>query len=248
MENAGKSRPGKHTFDKGYWERHWQERAGAARETNSAPETKPAPEQSPEPAPNPHVVRETAELVPGTALDAGCGTGAEALWLAARGWQVVGADISAAALAEASAQTASQAEDRPAAGSVTWVEADLVSWDPKQQFDLVVTSYAHPAIPQLAFYRRLTEWVAPGGTLLIVGHLHSHSPAGPHETRAGQHGDAGHHPPVEATADPAGVTAQLDPAVWKILTAEERSSTPPGYRGGPAPVLNDVVVKAVRRS
>lgn len=246
MENAGESHPeehtsnGQHAFDKEYWERHWQERgqerAGAA------------PEESPQPAPpNPHVMRETARLAPGTALDAGCGTGAEALWLAERGWQVVGADISAAALAQASAQAAALPVTRSAAGSVTWIEADLVSWDPEKKFDLVVTSYAHPAIPQLAFYRRLSEWVAPGGTLLIVGHLHSHSPAGRHETSA-QHGHAGQHPPVEATADRAGITAQLDPAVWKILTAEEQSSTPPGYRGGDAPVLNDVVVKAVRRS
>lgn len=235
MENAGESQSGEHPFDKDYWERHWQERgAGPAAATEAVP--------------NPHVVREAADLVPGTALDAGCGTGAEALWLAERGWKVLGADISAAALAEASAQAAA----RSVTGSVTWVEADLVSWDPEQQFDLVVTSYAHPSIPQLAFYRRLSTWVAPGGTLLIVGHLHghsaAHSTAGPHETPADRHGDVGQRPPVEATADPEGITAQLDSAQWSILTAEEQSSTPPGHRGGHAPALNDVVVRAVRRS
>lgn len=230
MENAGESKSGEytsngeHSFDKDYWERHWQERR-----TGSA--------AAPEAVPNPHVVREAADLVPGTALDAGCGTGAEALWLAERGWKVLGADISAAALAEASAQAAA----RSLAGEVSWVEADLVSWDSEQQFDLVVTSYAHPSIPQLAFYRRLSTWVAPGGTLVIVGHLHAHS-------AADRHGDAGQRPPVEATADPEGITAQLDSAVWRILTAEERSSTPPGHHGGHAPALNDVVVRAVRRS
>ncbi|WAP50510.1 class I SAM-dependent methyltransferase [Arthrobacter sp. ATA002] len=224
MEHAGESHSREHTFDKDYWERHWQERG-----------TDPA--ATPGAAPNPHVVRETAGLVPGTALDAGCGTGTEALWLAARGWRVVGADISAAALAEASAQTAA----RSLAGSVSWVEADLVSWAPEQQFDLVVASYAHPAIPQLAFYRHISEWVAPGGTLLIVGHLHAHS-------ASHRHGDAGQRPPIEATAGPEGITAQLDSAQWKIITAEEQSSTPPGHRGGNAPVLNDVVVRAVRQS
>lgn len=224
MENAGESQSGEHPFDKDYWERHWQERGtGSAAATDAVP--------------NPHVVREAADLVPGTALDAGCGTGAEALWLAERGWKVVGADISAAVLAEASAQAAA----RSLAGAVSWVETDLVSWEPEQQFDLVATSYAHPAMPQLAFYRRLSAWVAPGGTLLIVGHLHAHS-------AEDRHGDARQRPPVEATADPEGITAQLDSAVWRILTAEERSSTPPGHHGGHAPALNDVVVRAVRRS
>ncbi|WP_370121768.1 class I SAM-dependent methyltransferase [Arthrobacter sp. MW3 TE3886] len=112
-------------------------------------------------APNPHLVRETGGLAPGTALDAGCGTGAEATWLAARGWQVTGADISGAALAQA----AERAEGQSAPGRVTWVEADLTSWAPGGRFDLVTTHYAHPAMPQLAFYERISHWVAPGGML-----------------------------------------------------------------------------------
>ena len=42
--------------------------------------------------------------MPGTALDAGCGEGAEATWLASRGWDVTAADISAEALARAAAR------------------------------------------------------------------------------------------------------------------------------------------------
>ena len=40
------------------------------------------------------------------------------------------------------------------------------------QFDLVTTNHAHPAMPQLAFNDRISTGVAPGGTLLIVAHLH----------------------------------------------------------------------------
>ncbi|HWD06225.1 MAG TPA: class I SAM-dependent methyltransferase [Amycolatopsis sp.] len=185
-----------HEFDKDYWERHWRQRSGGVAD------------------PNPHVVRETAELVAGTALDAGCGAGTEARWLARRGWQVTAADISAAALARANG-----AED------VRWVEADLATWDPGRTFDLVLTCYAHPAMPQLRFYDRLAGWVAPGGTLLIVGH------------RSGdQH-------PEEATATASAVAARLDSATWTIVTAEEPSRT---VHGGPAGKLHDVVVRATR--
>ena len=50
-----------------------------------------------------------SELTPGTALDAGCGAGAEAIWLAAAGWQVTAADISSQSLARA----AERARRRP---------------------------------------------------------------------------------------------------------------------------------------
>ena len=123
--------------------------------------------------PNPYLAREISGLVPGTALDAGCGAGAEAIWLASHGWQVTAADISSEALARA-AERAAAAGGWPSA--CEWVEADLSVWEPGTRFDLVTTHYAHPAMPQLEFYDRIAGWVAPGGTLLIVGHLHTQAP------------------------------------------------------------------------
>ncbi|MEV6638838.1 class I SAM-dependent methyltransferase [Amycolatopsis sp. NPDC051371] len=158
-------------FDQPYWEHHWRH----ARHHDTDP--------------NPHLVHETAGLTPGTALDAGCGRGAEAAWLAARGWAVTAVDISAEALIQAAANT------------VAWVRADLTTWTPQRQFDLVMTHYAHPAMPQPAFYDRIAGWVAPGGTLLVVGHAE------------------GHHVPEASAAAPA-ITALLDG--WEIVTAEDR--------------------------
>jgi thioredoxin reductase/2-polyprenyl-3-methyl-5-hydroxy-6-metoxy-1,4-benzoquinol methylase len=214
-----------HTFDNEYWDRIWTGDRARAMGTSG---------------PNPHLVREVGDLTPGTALEAGCGAGAEAIWLAARGWQVTGADIAAAALDLA----AERAADTGVAERVQWVPADLSTWEPDTRYDLVTTHYAHPAIPQLEFYDRVASWVAPAGTLLIVGHLH-------HDATADGHGSAHGHesegPPASASATAASITARLDPAHWHVVTAEESHRTLSGP-GGHDTTIHDVVVRATRRS
>ncbi|MVA76511.1 methyltransferase domain-containing protein [Auraticoccus sp. F435] len=204
-----------HAFDQDYWQQHWRSRTSGPGSMATNP-------------PNPHLVRETAGLTPGTALDAGCGVGAEALWLAARGWRVTAVDISAEALAVAAG--------RGAGSGVEWVEADLGDWEPETSFDLVMTHYAHPAMPQLDFYQRIAGWVGVGGTLLVVGHLPSAAGTAGHQ----------HQAPAEATATVAGITARLDADRWEVVTAEERSRTVPGHDGRER-ALSDVVVRARRR-
>jgi SAM-dependent methyltransferase len=209
-----------HEFDKDYWEQHWQQ----------AHRNRPAAMDGS--TPHPYLARETSSLVPGTALDAGCGTGAEAIWLASHGWRVTAADIAPEVLARA----AERATNSGLSERVQWVEADLTVWEPAMLFDLVTTNYAHPAMPQLAFYERVSAWVAPGGTLLIVGHLHTSGAMG-----------HGHHPPAEASVTLTDITAGLNNTRWEIITAEEhlRTVTGPGGRAIP---LHDVVVRAKRRS
>ena len=213
-----------HDFDEAYWEQHWQ--AHPARGPGSM-RTNP---------PNPYLAREVEDLRPGTALDAGCGAGAEARWLAEHGWQVTAADIAAEALAGAAERAAASGADR-----VEWIQADLGVWEPEARFDLVTTHYAHPAMPQLEFYDRIAGWVAPGGTLLIVGHLHGHDGHGHDE-----HGHDEHGPPAEASVTAAAVAGRLEATDWEVVTAEE------AQRGLPAPggrevTLYDVVVRATRR-
>ena len=48
-----------------------------------------------------HLDAQAGDLRPGLAFDAGCGHGADTLWLAERGWQVTAVDFSATALAHA---------------------------------------------------------------------------------------------------------------------------------------------------
>jgi cyclopropane fatty-acyl-phospholipid synthase-like methyltransferase len=223
-----------HEFDKQYWDQHWRD--GNDGSMSASP-------------PNPYLAAELAGLTPGTALDAGCGAGAEAIWLAAHGWRVTAVDISATALARAAARaTEGGTSDR-----VVWVEADLSVWQPDERFDLVTTHYAHPAIPQLDFYVRVAEWVARGGTLLVVGHLthedddatgQGHGHAQPEDHGVG-HAE-GQLPPPEASITAADVAARLGDADWRVVTADERHRTVAGEAGREV-TLHDVVVRAVRR-
>jgi SAM-dependent methyltransferase len=220
-----------HGFDKEYWEQHWHRRS-----TDSPGAMAGNP-------PNPYLGRETRGLVPGTALDAGCGAGAEAIWLASHGWQVTAADISSEVLAGA----ARRASTSGVSDRVEWVEADLSTWEPGTRFDLVTTHYAHPATPQLEFYDRIAGWVAPGGTLLIVGHLHTHGANGDADGHRHGHGStSGQLPPAEASVTAAAITARLDDAAWEIVVADEVHRTITGHGGRMVP-LDDVVVRAVRR-
>ena len=208
-----------HEFDQQYWQEHWKQNAGD--------QLRPI-------EPNPYLLRETADLTPGTALDAGCGEGDEAIWLAASGWQVTGADISIEALMRA----ADRAAGASSGMQLSWVEADLTAWQPASTFDLVTTHYAHPTMPQQEFYDRLASWVATLGTLLIVGHLHDEG--------HGHDEGSGHGSPAEASVSLAGITSRFDADAWEIVTAEEseRTMTSPE---GKAVSLRDVVVRATRR-
>lgn len=210
-----------HSFDSDYWDRIWTSDRAAAMSTST---------------PNPHLIKEVGGLRPGTAIDAGCGAGAEATWLATRGWKVTATDIAAPALAFAEERAA----DAGVGGQVEWVRADMSTWEPNARYDLVTTHYAHPAIPQLEFYERISSWVAPHGTLLVVGHLHHGTGDRPHE-----HGQC--RPPAEASATAAAITARLDPATWEIVTAEESRRTMAGPDGRPT-TIDDVVVRATRRA
>lgn len=103
---------------------------------------------------------------PGRALDLACGEGRNALWLAGRGWQVTAVDFSEAALAKARAQAAERAL------TVDWVEADLTGYRPEPgAFDAVVIAYLHLRESALTrILRSAADALAPGGTLLVVGH------------------------------------------------------------------------------
>jgi SAM-dependent methyltransferase len=116
--------------------------------------------------PNGALVTETTGLPPGTALDVGCGEGADAVWLARHGWDVTALDVSGVAL-ERAARHAERAQVL-----VRWVHAGLVEAAlPAGTFDLVSAQY--PALLRTVNHdaeAALLAAVTPGGTLLVVHH------------------------------------------------------------------------------
>lgn len=121
--------------------------------------------------PNGRLVAEVADLAPGAALDVGCGEGADALWLAERGWAVTAIDISEVAIERARA-----AADR-AGVHVDWIAGDALRTPlPAASFDLVSMHY--PALPKAAGNEAvgtLLDTMRTGGLLLGVYHDLDHT-------------------------------------------------------------------------
>jgi len=132
---------------------HWDERYGTEELVWKA-------------GPNQFLLQELDLLGPGRALDVACGEGRNAIWLASKGWTVTGVDFSAAGLAKARRLAADRGLE------VAWVEADVVEWQPPAaSFDLVVVMYLHlPGDQRRRVLGHTSAALAPGGTLLVVGH------------------------------------------------------------------------------
>lgn len=185
-------------YDREHWEQLW---AKTLREH---------PDKVAQRAPNAHLLAEVASLQPGRALDAGCGHGAETLWLAAHGWQVTAVDFSSSALAHARATA--QALGSDIAERIAWLEGDLGVWTPPlEHFDLVVCLYVHIAGSVDEMVRRMASGVASGGTLLMVGHRPIDPATGKQTAAASQ---------VQVCVQDA--VAALEPSTWQVMVAQER--------------------------
>lgn len=207
----------KPSYDREFWEQLWSK---TLREHGDKVARRP---------PHAELVAEASKLTPGRALDAGCGHGAETLWLSAKGWRVTAVDFSSAALAKG--RSLAEAAGAEIAARVEWLEADLASFTPEPAgYQLVVCLYVHVAGSVEEMVRRMGGGVAPGGTLLMVGHR-------PVDPRTGAPTAAAHQVQVSVEA----AVAALDGGEWELLVAEERARAVSGSGV-------DAVICAQRRS
>ena len=116
--------------------------------------------------PNRVLVAEVEDLAPGRALDVACGEGRNAVWLASQGWEVTGVDFSPVGIAKARRL----AEE--CGVEAVWEVADTTTWQPPAgSFDLVIMFYLNLLPAALhSVLEHAQRGLAPGGTLLIVGH------------------------------------------------------------------------------
>lgn len=185
-------------YDQDFWEQLWSK---TLREHAGKVASRP---------PNAELIAEAAKLSPGRALDAGCGHGAETLWLAAHGWRVTAVDFSAAALAHGRAMA--EAAGAELAERIDWIEGDLANFAAEPgHYDLVVCLYVHVAGSVEEMVGRMANAVAPGGTLFLVGHRPIDPASGAATAAASQ---------VQVSVEAA--VAVLDTNLWELVIAEER--------------------------
>ncbi|HEX4490913.1 MAG TPA: class I SAM-dependent methyltransferase [Acidimicrobiia bacterium] len=181
--------------------------------------------------PNGRLVAELEGLTPGRALDVGCGEGADAIWLAQKGWTVTAIDVSDVAIDRARAAAAR------AGAAVEWIcgDAQQTTELPARAFDLVSMQY--PALPKAAgdaAVRTLLAAVQTGGVLLAVYHDLDDEHRAHMKSR-------GHDPDDYVGADDL-VGLLGDDFTLELHTVEPRVDPPPD-----TPHIADIVVRARRR-
>lgn len=182
--------------------------------------------------PNQQLVDEVADQEPGTAMDVGCGEGADAVWLARQGWTVTGVDVSGVALERAE----KHAVDAGVGERTSWLRADVFAGDPLPGgFDLVSAAFVHvPPDDFDAVYGALAASVGPGGSLLVLAHH-------PDDVHTGLRNTELSH----LLFTPDAVTRLLPEAEWEVVTSEVR--TREHVKDGETFRVSDTVVRAVRR-
>lgn len=188
-------------------------------------------------------------LMPGRALDLGCGEGGDVVWLAEQGWDAVGVDISPTAVRRGQAG----AEDRGLAGRARFVALDL--GDPRSlsraaarsaapaskgrgEFDLVTASFLQSPVEldRARILREGAALVAPGGHMLVTSHAAPPPWASPDHLKAFR--------PISPDDELAALS--LDPGEWSPVIAEIRRRAATSPDGEPAELLDCVVL--VRRT
>lgn len=112
----------------------------------------------------PELERFVGSHPPGRALDLGCGTGTNVVYLARHGWEAVGVDFAARAVAKARRRA------RDAGVSATFLVGDVTRLEVAGPFDLALDLGCLHSIPvsgRAGYAAGLARAVRPGGTYLL---------------------------------------------------------------------------------
>jgi chemotaxis protein methyltransferase CheR len=183
---------------------------------------------------NTRLAEVASDLPPGRALDLGCGEGADAIWLAEHGWQVLGVDISETALQRAQAA----AEERGLLARIEYERHDLPDSFPDGHYDLVSSQFLHSPVhlERDRTLRLAADAVAAGGTLLIADH--AAAPPWSDERAHDQH---------FPTPDEVLAALQLDDERWDRLQADSVDREAVGPEGQQATLTDNVIVLRRKR-
>jgi len=111
-------------------------------------------------------------LTPERALDIGCGTGGNAVWLAKMGWRVTAVDYSTVAIEKGQHLAAEQGVN------VEFVVADASTYQPPNRYQLITSFYIQLFPTQRAnMLANMSNTLSPGGTLVFVSHDKSAPPS-----------------------------------------------------------------------
>lgn len=167
--------------------------------------------------PNRFLAEQAESLPPSRALDLACGEGRNALWLAEQGWRVTAVDFSKVAVDRGRSLATEWDLD------VEWVEGDVTEWDPPaEDFDLVIVFYLHlPADQRHRVMDRARRALAPGGTILVVGHDSTNLTAG----YGGPQDPALLYEPDDLVADLDGLTIERAERVTRRVATDHGERT-----------------------
>lgn len=170
-------------------------------------------------------------LPPGRALDIGCGTGTETIYLASHGWEATGVDMVSRALTRARRKAA-------AAGvSPRFVEGDatrLQDFGVGGGYDLLLDYgcfHTLPADARDAYVESVSGTAASGATLLLVGFTRPPRVA-----------------PMRAGLSTEEVSARFGGGRWELLSAERKSTGPLEVAGRRADDLFELWGYRLRRT
>jgi SAM-dependent methyltransferase len=166
--------------------------------------------------PNRRFAADVQPLPAGRALDLGCGEGRNAVWLAARGWQVTAVDFSEVALAKAERLASRRGAE------VDWQLADLRDHvPPAEAFDLIAILYLQlPEAERRLVLGRAAAATAPGGVVYVLGHDTRNLTEG----HGGPKDAAVLFTPEEVAADLAGLVVEQAERVERRVAVDDGSA------------------------